>query len=77
MSGNSDLKALYPFLDGEQQDSARLDAVLMLSVEEKARDSRETNARFFAENGEVLVAAAKARCLPQWRAAVPRWETGA
>nr|GAJ37397.1 phosphoheptose isomerase [Bradyrhizobium sp. DOA9] len=32
----------------------------MLSVEEKARDSRETNARFFAENAAVLVAAAKA-----------------
>lgn len=60
MSGNSDLKALYPFLHGGQQEPARLDAALMLSVEEKARDSRETNARFFAENAQVLVAAAKA-----------------
>lgn len=60
MSGNSDLRALYPFLHGEQQDPARLEAALKLSVEEKARDSRETNARFFGENAEVLVAAAKA-----------------
>ncbi|WP_025038305.1 D-sedoheptulose-7-phosphate isomerase [Bradyrhizobium sp. DOA9] len=60
MSGNSDLKGLYPFLHGQQQEPARLDAALMLSVEEKARDSRETNARFFAENAAVLVAAAKA-----------------
>jgi D-sedoheptulose 7-phosphate isomerase len=60
MSGDSDLKALYPFLHGGQQEPARLDAALMLSVEEKARDSRETNARFFGENVQVLVAAAKA-----------------
>lgn len=60
MSGNSDLRALYPFLHGEQQDPARLEAALLLSVEEKARDSRETNARFFGENADVLVAAAKA-----------------
>lgn len=60
MSANSDLRALYPFLHGEQQDPARLEAALILSVEEKARDSRETNARFFGENAEVLVAAAKA-----------------
>lgn len=60
MSGNSELKALYPFLHGEQQDPARLEAALLLSVEEKARDSRETNARFFGENADVLVAAAKA-----------------
>ncbi|WP_407186871.1 SIS domain-containing protein [Bradyrhizobium centrosematis] len=60
MSGNSDLKGLYPFLHGQQQEPARLDAALMLSVEEKARDSRETNARFFAENAAVLVSAAKA-----------------
>ena len=60
MSGDSDLKALYPFLHGGQQEPARLDAALMLSVEEKARNSRETNARFFGENVQVLVAAAKA-----------------
>lgn len=60
MSGNSDLKALYPFLHGQQQEPARLDAALLLSVEEKARDSRETNARFFTESASILVGAAKA-----------------
>jgi D-sedoheptulose 7-phosphate isomerase len=60
MSGSNDLKALYPFLHGQQQEPARLDAALLHSVEEKARDSRETNARFFAENASVLVGAAKA-----------------
>lgn len=60
MSNSSDLKALYPFLHGQQQEPARLDAALLVSVEEKARDSRETNARFFAENAGVLVGAAKA-----------------
>jgi D-sedoheptulose 7-phosphate isomerase len=54
-----ELKALYPFLHGGQQDAAKLDAALLHSVAEKARDSRETNERFFAESAAVLVAAAK------------------
>jgi len=58
MSG--ELEALYPFLHGRPQDPAALDAALLRSVEEKARDSRETNARFFAGQADVLVAAAKA-----------------
>jgi D-sedoheptulose 7-phosphate isomerase len=60
MSNDGDLKALYPFLHGMQQEPARLDAALLHSVEEKARDSRETNARFFGEHAPILVAAAKA-----------------
>lgn len=60
MSNSSDLKSLYPFLHGQQQEPERLNAALLLSVEEKARDSRETNARFFGENAEALVGAAKA-----------------
>lgn len=60
MSSGSDLKALYPFLHGQPQAPERLDAALLHSLEEKACDSRETNARFFAEHGPVLVAAAKA-----------------
>jgi len=60
MSAESDLKGLYPFLHGKPQDAASLDAALMHSVEEKARDSRETNARFFAGQAHALVAAAKA-----------------
>ena len=49
MSSESDLKALYPFLHGQAQAPDRLDAALLHSVEEKARDSRETNARFLGE----------------------------
>jgi D-sedoheptulose 7-phosphate isomerase len=60
MSNESDLKGLYPFLHGKPQDSVSLDAALMHSVEEKARDSRETNARFFGEQAGALVGAAKA-----------------
>ena len=60
MSNDRDLKALYPFLHGKPQESARLDAALLHSVEEKARDSRETNARFFGDHAPILVDAAKA-----------------
>jgi D-sedoheptulose 7-phosphate isomerase len=58
-SAENDLQALYPFLHGKQQDPAQLDAALLHSVAEKARDSRETNERFFGEQAPVLVAAAK------------------
>ena len=59
MSNANELKALYPFLYGGRQDAARMDAALLQSIAEKARDSRETNARFFAGQATVLVAAAK------------------
>src|SRR5271156_3223413 len=59
MSNESDLQALYPFLHGKPQEPEKLDAALLHSIEEKARDSRETNARFFAAQAPVLVAAAK------------------
>jgi D-sedoheptulose 7-phosphate isomerase len=60
VSSDSDLQALYPFLHGKQQDPAAMDAVLLHSVEEKARDSRDTNAQFFGDQAAILVAAAKA-----------------
>jgi D-sedoheptulose 7-phosphate isomerase len=60
MSNQGDLRALYPFLHGQSQEPAKLDAVLLHSVEEKARESRETNVRFFGAQAPVLVAAAKA-----------------
>jgi len=59
MTNQGDLKALYPFLHGKQQDPAKLEAALLHSVTEKARDSRETNAQFFGEQAPILVAAAK------------------
>jgi len=60
VSNASELDDLYPFLHGKQHDPEALDAALLHSVEEKARDSRKTNTRFFGEQAGVLVAAAKA-----------------
>jgi D-sedoheptulose 7-phosphate isomerase len=59
MSVEGDLQALYPFLHGKPHDPARLDQALFRSVADKARDSRETNVRFFDEQAPVLVAAAR------------------
>ncbi len=56
----SDLSNLYPFLNGRRQDPARLDAALLRSIEDKARESRDMNARFFADQGQRLLAAAHA-----------------
>ena len=60
MSNQSDLKALYPFLHGKAHDPAKLDIALLHSIAQKARESRETNERFFDEQASTLVAAAKA-----------------
>lgn len=60
MSSQEDLKALYPFLHGKAQEPAKLEAALLFSIAEKARDSRETNEHYFGENASVLVATAKA-----------------
>lgn len=57
---SDDLKTLYPFLHGTAQDPARLDAALLRSIDDKARDSREVGTRFFAEQQAALLAAAKA-----------------
>jgi D-sedoheptulose 7-phosphate isomerase len=60
MSSQPGLRELYPFLHGKQQDPAKLNASLLYSVEEKARDSRDTNARFFSDQAPTLIAAAHA-----------------
>lgn len=60
MTSKSALELLYPFLHGKEQDSTAVDASLLHSIEEKARESRETNANFFAEQATVLLGAAKA-----------------
>jgi len=60
MSNENELKGLYPFLHGRKQDAASLDAALLHSVNEKARESRATNEQFFGEQAAILVAAAKA-----------------
>jgi D-sedoheptulose 7-phosphate isomerase len=59
MSNEATLKGLYPFLHGKSQDPQRLNAALMHSVLEKARDSRDTNERFFEGQADILVAAAR------------------
>jgi len=58
MSNEGALQGLYPFLHGKAQSPEKLKAALLHSVAEKARDSRETNARFFDGQADVLVAAA-------------------
>jgi D-sedoheptulose 7-phosphate isomerase len=60
MANNPELTSLYPFLHGKPQDPAALDAALIHSVAEKAKDSRDTNALFFGEQAPVLVGAARA-----------------
>lgn len=56
----SDLSSLYPFLDGRGHDPERLNVALLRSTDDKAREARDTNARFFAENAPRLLAAARA-----------------
>jgi D-sedoheptulose 7-phosphate isomerase len=58
MSRPDPLQSLYPFLHGDRQDAARLDAALLESVQQKARDSVEAKQRFFNDHaaGVVLVA---------------------
>jgi D-sedoheptulose 7-phosphate isomerase len=58
MSSQSNLKSLYPFLYGEQE-ARSLDAALLSSVAEKARDSRDANAAFFEGQASTLVATAR------------------
>lgn len=60
MANETELSGLYPFLHGKAQDREKLNAALLHSVAEKARESRDTNEAFFAESGPVLVGAANA-----------------
>ena len=60
MSNDSILEGLYPFLHGRAQDAGELDAALLHSLAEKAAESRDSNARFFAAEGAALVVAARA-----------------
>ena len=59
MSSNDELKMLYPFLHGKREAAAEIDTALADSVAQKARDTRETNAAFFADQAPLLVACAK------------------
>jgi D-sedoheptulose 7-phosphate isomerase len=44
-------------LHGKPHAPERFESAILRSIEEKAGDSRETNARFFADQGTTLVAA--------------------
>ena len=59
MANEKELSGLYPFLHGKAQDPSKLNAALLHSVAEKARDTRDTNERFFSGQAGVLVAAAQ------------------
>ncbi|HEX4534521.1 MAG TPA: SIS domain-containing protein [Rhizomicrobium sp.] len=60
MSNKAALQALYPFLHGQKQDAAKLDASLVQSVLSKADESRAANSAFFEMHAQMLVSAAKA-----------------
>ena len=60
MANEKELSGLYPFLHGKVQDPIKVDAALLHSVAEKARESRETNDEFFGSCAPTLIAAAKA-----------------
>jgi len=54
------LQSLYPFLHGQTKDPASEQAALLESVRQKAAHSVSVKQQFFAEQGEALVAMAKA-----------------
>lgn len=54
------LRELYPFLHGGKQNVGAMDAALLESVLQKAAHSVEVKRDFFAANGKLVVAAARA-----------------
>ena len=54
------LAGLYPFLAGGTGAARELDPALLQSVRLKARESIEVKQRFFEENGDAVLAAARA-----------------
>src|SRR3954468_8787945 len=60
MSSADALSALYPFLSGREQDADSMNAALLESVRQKARESCEAKTRFFETHAEKVVAVARA-----------------
>ncbi|CAB3799165.1 D-sedoheptulose-7-phosphate isomerase [Pararobbsia alpina] len=60
MTEHQALQGLYPFLHGERQDPAKLDAALLESVAQKASASVDAKRAFFAHNATAVVAVAHA-----------------
>ena len=54
------LAGLYPFLAGGRDPARALDASLLESVQLKARESIEVKERFFTDNGDGVLATARA-----------------
>jgi D-sedoheptulose 7-phosphate isomerase len=59
-ASNHPLRDLYPFLHGDRQDAADLDAALLESLRQKAAHSIEIKQRFFGDNDAAVVACAHA-----------------
>ena len=60
MSNESELDALYPFLQGGRKDPQSEQAALLESVRQKAQHSLSVKQVFFEQNAEALVTAARA-----------------
>ncbi|MEO5763738.1 MAG: SIS domain-containing protein [Casimicrobiaceae bacterium] len=60
MAEQQTLQDLYPFLHGGRQDAAKLDAALLESVRQKARDSVVAKQAFFDANAGAVVRVARA-----------------
>ena len=60
MTADTALEGLYPFLYGQKQDEGAVQAGLIESLRQKADHSVEIKRRFFEENGEAVVAVARA-----------------
>ncbi len=58
MTEHRALQGLYPFLHGDHQDAAKLDAALLESIAQKAQASIDAKRTFFADNAAAVVAAA-------------------
>lgn len=60
MATESTLEDLYPFLYGRKQDDRSVQTGLIESLRQKADHSVEVKRRFFEQNGEAVVAVARA-----------------
>lgn len=59
-SDSNPLRELYPFLHGDRQDRAAVDAALLESVQQKAAHSVTVKQQFFADHALAIVATAHA-----------------
>lgn len=57
---NDHLRSLYPFLHGDKQDAGAVGNALSESVRQKAAHSVAVKQQFFDNNGEAVIAAARA-----------------